>query len=107
IPIDELSLTTFDLSLAPLYFLENFFELCHRAILAVPAAPALPAEQPIRVVPQDLPPHLLGQRQGQEGCQVLLHARHSGIGPVGAPEDLVGDLRQAWEVGEEALRPAG
>src|SRR5437870_4442339 len=38
------------------------------------------------------------QRQGQELIDVLPKIFHTGAGPIGAPQDTVGDLQQAGKV---------
>ena len=45
-----------------------------------------------------------GKRQGFEFGDVLGHLVYAGAGPVGAPEDFVGDVFDAGEIFEELLR---
>ena len=45
-----------------------------------------------------------GEREGLEFGDVLVHLVYAGAGPVGAPEDFVGDFFDAGEIFEELLR---
>src|SRR5580704_7655758 len=45
-----------------------------------------------------------GERKGLELGYVLVHLVYAGAGPVGAPEDFVGDVFDAREIFEELLR---
>ena len=45
-----------------------------------------------------------GEGEGFEFGDVLGHLVYAGAGPVGAPEDFVGDVFDAWEIFEELLR---
>ena len=45
-----------------------------------------------------------GERKGLEFGDVLVHLVDAGAGPVGAPEDFVGDVFDAGEIFEELLR---
>ena len=45
-----------------------------------------------------------GERESLEFGDVLVHLVDAGAGPVGAPEDFVGDVFDAGEIFEELLR---